>query len=70
MDDTKYKLISKKIRLIRNTLGLSQEYMAQELGISQNVYSNNERNIKNVPLYRFEQIAKILGVSIIKLLED
>ncbi|RZL41961.1 MAG: XRE family transcriptional regulator [Pedobacter sp.] len=70
MDDTKYKLISKRIRLARNRLGFSQEYIAQELGISQNVYSNNERNVKNIPIYRLEQIAKILGVSIIKLLED
>jgi len=69
MDDAKYKLISKKIRLMRITLGYSQEYMAQKLNISQNVYSKNERNINNVPLIRIMQIAAILNVTVSQLLE-
>lgn len=49
-------------------LGYSQEYMAQELNISQNVYSRNERNIKNVPLERVIQICKVLDIPIAELL--
>ncbi|WP_162237734.1 helix-turn-helix transcriptional regulator [Pedobacter sp. Leaf41] len=54
---------------MRAILGYSQEYMAQELGISQNVYSHNERNIGNLPLNRIYQIAAILNISVTQLLE-
>ncbi|KQN38049.1 hypothetical protein ASE92_00970 [Pedobacter sp. Leaf41] len=69
MDDKKYQKISIKIRTMRAILGYSQEYMAQELGISQNVYSHNERNIGNLPLNRIYQIAAILNISVTQLLE-
>ncbi|MBC6111770.1 helix-turn-helix domain-containing protein [Pedobacter fastidiosus] len=70
MDDAKYKEISKRIRLFRNTYGFSQEYVANELGISQNVYSMNERNIKTVPLERLFKIARILNVRLAELVKD
>ena len=69
MDDTKCELISRKIKLKRYALGYSQEYMAQQLGISQNVYSKNERDVKNIPLIRIIQIASILNVSVSRLLK-
>lgn len=68
MDGNKYEMISIKIRIVRMELGYSQEYMAQELNISQNVYSRNERNIKNVPLERVIQICKVLDIPIAELL--
>ncbi|WP_421942120.1 helix-turn-helix domain-containing protein [Pedobacter sp.] len=70
MDDKKLEAISRKIRIRRLILGYSQEYMAQELEISQNVYSKNERNIRNVPLARVLQICEILCISLAGLLED
>ena len=70
MNEISYKKISEKIRIARLTVGYSQEYMAQELGISQNVYSKNERNMKDVPLERVMRIFKILNLSIEELLKN
>ncbi|WP_025141505.1 helix-turn-helix domain-containing protein [Pedobacter jeongneungensis] len=69
MDDNKYEAISKKIRITRVALGYSQEYMAQELNISQNVYSINERNMKDVPLERVMRICNVLNLPIEELLK-
>ena len=69
MDDIRYKRISKRIRSARSLCGYSQAFMADQLGISQNVYSKNERNIKSVPLVRMFKIASILEVPIHRLLE-
>ena len=70
INETRYKKISEKIRIVRLTLGYSQEYMAQELSISQNVYSKNERNMKDVPLERVIQICEILNIPFEELLND
>jgi len=70
MNEISYKKISEKIRIARLTVGYSQEYMAQELGISQNVYSKNERNMKDVPLERVMRIFKILNLPIEELLKN
>lgn len=64
MDDNSYKEISLKIKVTRAALGYSQEYVAQKLGISQNVYSRNERQIKNIPLERLVRIFEILDINI------
>ncbi|QPH38264.1 helix-turn-helix domain-containing protein [Pedobacter endophyticus] len=68
MDEEKIKLICTKIRLKRIEMGYSQEYMAYQLSISQNVYSQNERNIKNVPFYRVLLLVNILGLDISELI--
>nr|WP_315424356.1 helix-turn-helix transcriptional regulator [uncultured Pedobacter sp.] len=70
MNEIRYKKVSEKIRIVRLTLGYSQEYMAQELGISQNVYSKNERNIKDAPLERVVQIFEILNLSIAQVITE
>ncbi|WP_410477237.1 helix-turn-helix domain-containing protein [Pedobacter jeongneungensis] len=57
------------MRARRSEYGFSQENMAKLLGISQNVYSKNERDIQNVPLGRVFRIAEILEMSISQLLE-
>ena len=67
--ETHCTLISKRIRTRRIELEFSQEYMAERLNISQNVYSKNERYIKRVPLQRILQIAAILSISLSQLLE-
>ena len=70
MNEIIYKKVSEKIRIVRLTLGYSQEYMAQELGISQNVYSKNERNMKDVSLERVIQICEILNIPFEGLLNN
>ncbi|MGA9648609.1 helix-turn-helix domain-containing protein [Pedobacter sp.] len=64
-----YKLITERIRLRRTELEFSQEYMAEQLDISQNTYSRNERDIRNVPLNRVLQIAVLLKLDIFELLK-
>jgi len=60
--------IGNKIRVLREVRGFSQEYMADQVGISQAAYSKIERNETEVTLTRLDQISKVLEVSLIDLL--
>lgn len=62
MDEKIIKTLTSKIRSKRAELGFSQEYMANRLHISQNVYSQNERNIGNVPFARILRIMILLDI--------
>jgi len=54
-----------KIASIRLARGYTQEYMAQKLGMAQNVYSKIEKNEKNkLDDELLEKIAEALGVSV------
>ncbi|MCY4779870.1 helix-turn-helix transcriptional regulator [Sphingobacterium sp. UT-1RO-CII-1] len=44
--------------------GISQEYMAEQLGISQNVYSRIERGTVKLDIERLHQIAVILDINV------
>lgn len=68
MDDIFFKKITERIKEIRFKKGYSQENMATELGISQNIYSRNERNIEKIPFGRLFKIAAILDVTVAILL--
>ncbi|MEX2596537.1 MAG: helix-turn-helix transcriptional regulator [Salibacteraceae bacterium] len=57
-----------KIRQLRELKGFSQEYMANELGISTKAYSNLENGHTQVSISRLEQICQILEVNPLKLL--
>jgi transcriptional regulator with XRE-family HTH domain len=56
-----------RIRLLRIEKGLSQENMANDLGISLTAYSRIERGKTNISILRLEQIAEALGVSTLKI---
>ncbi|MFC4143805.1 helix-turn-helix domain-containing protein [Pedobacter mendelii] len=58
------------MRELRFKKSYSQEYMATQLGISQNIYSRNERNIKKMPLGRFYEIADILDTTVATLVSN
>jgi transcriptional regulator with XRE-family HTH domain len=58
-----------KIRQIRLTKGFSQENMADMLEISTTAYGDIERNKTELTITRATEIAKVLGVSIVDLLE-
>lgn len=60
MGDIVYKNIL-KIRLEKK---ISQEYMAQELCISQAQYSKVERGTTNITVERLIRISKILKINI------
>jgi transcriptional regulator with XRE-family HTH domain len=56
--------IGDKIRGVRLMKGLSQENLADMLGISLLAYGDIERNKKDVTIKRIEQIAEKLGISV------
>lgn len=58
------KEVSKRIRILREAKGFSQENMAQELGISQQGYSALERKGAGMKLQQLGEIAVVLDVSV------
>lgn len=64
------ELAGTKIRLARQKKGLSQENMAQVLGITQPAYSHIERNAGSLTIERLQKIAQYLEVSIAELLSE
>lgn len=56
--------VGEKIRGIRTLKGLSQENMAEMLGLSLPTYAEIERGKKDVTLSRLEKIAEKLGVTL------
>ena len=59
-----------KIRKIRESKDFTQEYMAQQLNISQNVYSKLERGEVKITTDRLTMISEILQVPEESLLKD
>lgn len=55
--------IGQKIRKIRVLKGFSQEYLSNELGISQKAYSKLERDETKIDWHKIEQISEILDVN-------
>ena len=58
----------KAVKERRLELNLTQEYVAYQLGISQNAYSKIELFYTELTVARLAQIAAILETSIVKLL--
>jgi transcriptional regulator with XRE-family HTH domain len=57
-------LLAKRIKEIRKSKGLTQKYMADNLGISQPAYSHYEHEAANCTFATIIKISEILGVSI------
>jgi len=53
----------RNIKTIRERKNLTQEFVANELGMSQNNYSNIENGTVKLTITRLIEISKILGVS-------
>lgn len=62
--------IPETIRLHRLRLGLSQENMADQLGLSTTAYGDIERGKTDLTLSRLTQIADVLHVTPVTLLAD
>ncbi len=60
--------LAERIRMTRLMKSLSQQNMADELGITVASYSNIERGVTELTVVRLDAIAKILGVSLQSLL--
>ncbi|MFC0309913.1 helix-turn-helix domain-containing protein [Gallibacterium trehalosifermentans] len=59
--------VYKTIRTMRDINQLTQEDMAEKLGISVNAYSKLERGISKISLEKLEQIAHIFNINISEL---
>ncbi len=64
------KTIAQKIRRLRQNRDLSQDNMADELGITKGAYSKIERGVTAISVDRLEQIANILKVAIHLFFQD
>lgn len=59
------KLICYKIRILRDTKGYSQSYIASELKVSQGYYSKIENGCKPISDYYLKKLSKILEVNLL-----
>ncbi len=58
------------IRLIRESNGFSQEFVAAKLEITQQAYSNIEKNPENSSIKRLKQISEVLSVPVTSLIGE
>ena len=66
----KAKRVAHNIRRVREYRNYTQEYVAGKIGISQNAYSKLELGLHKLSLERLFQIADVLDVDCIDLLEN
>ncbi len=59
-----------KIRMLREGIGYSQDYVAKKLNITQQAYSKIEKNPDNATLERLKQLSEVLGVKINSIVGD
>jgi transcriptional regulator with XRE-family HTH domain len=56
--------LANKIKLIRETSHLSQEYVASRLNISQQAYSKLEKQPEGITIKRLKDLCEVLGVPL------
>ncbi len=61
--------LSKRIRIIREVNGYSQDYVAEKIGISQSAYSRIERKAGSSSFYTLQKVASALNVSLLFLVD-
>jgi transcriptional regulator with XRE-family HTH domain len=61
--------IGEKVRRLREIKGMKQESVAQELGMTPNGYGKIERGESSITLERLEQIAAVLKISPLDILQ-
>jgi transcriptional regulator with XRE-family HTH domain len=59
-----------KIRMLREGIGYSQDYVAKKMNITQQAYSKIEKNPNNATLERLKQLSEVLGVKINSIVGD
>lgn len=62
--------LSQRLKFYRESLGYSQEYMAKCLDISQQAYSNMERNAERITIGRMRELSKVLTIPLNVLLSE
>ena len=61
--------VNEKIRLIREIKGLTQEQVAEKLGVSPSVYGDIERGENDPKLSKLQKIAEIFEISLADLVD-
>jgi len=64
------RVIAERIRQLRRSKDYSQQFMADDLGISQNAYSKLESGKTPIHLDRLYEVCVLLDTNIYELLED
>jgi len=59
-----------KIRKYRESAGLSQEYVASKLGMTQSNYQRLEKNDERLDIVRLQKIADVLHIKLMELLME
>ena len=70
MEGELQKVVGKNLRAYRESLGLSQEEFADEVGVHRTYMGALERGERNLTLKSLERIADRLGLDPLKLLDD
>ena len=65
----KYQKIGENLRKIREIKGIKQESIAKQLGITTNGYGKIERGETSLNIKRLEEIAEILGVNALDVMQ-
>ena len=66
----KFVSLSDNLRMLRESIGYSQEYVAIQMEITQQAYSNIEKKPENCSLEKLKKIASILQVPLVTLLNE
>jgi transcriptional regulator with XRE-family HTH domain len=64
------KILARNLRRLRRAKGLTQEVLADEVGLSQTYLSEVEGEKRNISLDNIEALATAFGISISDLLKD
>ena len=59
-----------RIKLLRTSLGLTQEHIAEYLGVSRELISMIESNEREIGLNNLEKLADLFGVELIDLVNE
>jgi transcriptional regulator with XRE-family HTH domain len=71
MENTnKEKNKANRIKVLRESLGYTQEYVASQLSITQQALSRIEQNPENATLNRLKELSLVLGVSLTSLIGE
>ncbi len=70
MADSELALFGKRVRTLRERLGLSQEDLADKAGIHRTYVGGVERGERNLGLKNVIRIARALGVTVSELFKE
>jgi len=62
--------VAENIRLLRETRGFSQEIVAKKLNVTQQAYSNMEKNPDSMTLSRLKDLSVVLDVNLVTLIGE